>query len=133
MLNRILVALCLLLVSCSSTYHKKETLGGGYQDQAVGPKTYRVEYFGSMVTQPETVYHRFLRRCAELTLEKGYRRFSFEDQEGGLEAHLFGTKAFRKQNTESPRVGTIRVYGPEDDAPEESLDAKQVLEAFQGE
>lgn len=73
-MNFKLVALILLLSSCATPYQK---LGkrGGYFEEKINDHVYRVSFQGNTRTKDELVHRYFLRRCAELTLEKGYQYF----------------------------------------------------------
>jgi hypothetical protein len=65
----------LMTLACTTPYQK---LGkrGGYSEQRISENVYLVSFQGNTRTKDEVVYKNFLRRCAELTLEKGYQYFN---------------------------------------------------------
>ena len=69
-----------LLVSCGSAYHPKEGSGSGYSEMNLGNDMYKVTFQGNSIIDSDTVYNYFLRRCAELTVERGFDYFAFIDQ-----------------------------------------------------
>jgi hypothetical protein len=68
--------LVLGLVGCATPYQSFELLGrGGYQEKRVGEDVYQVTYYGNHLTSMETINSLLLYRCAELTVNSGYRNF----------------------------------------------------------
>lgn len=67
--------LALMTLSCATPY-QKQGKRGGYSEQKISDNVYRVIFQGNTRTKDEIVYKYFLRRCAELTLEKGYQYFN---------------------------------------------------------
>lgn len=63
-----------LMVSCATPYQKLNKRGG-YKEEKINEHVYRVSFQGNTRTKDEVVHRYFLRRCAELTLEKGYQYF----------------------------------------------------------
>ena len=78
------IVACLLisffLSACATTSYKKiDSWGYGYQETQLQPDVYRVDYEGSVDTDVPTVKDFALLRCAELTLQKGYKFFIILD------------------------------------------------------
>jgi hypothetical protein len=48
---------------------------GGFQGQQLAPNIYRVGFFGNGYTNPRTAVEYVIRRCAELTQQRGYHYF----------------------------------------------------------
>lgn len=63
-----------LLGGCATTYEPRSATGG-YQERAVGPNRWYVEFFGNGKTTRDTVSAYWLYRCAELTSQKGFDYF----------------------------------------------------------
>ena len=70
----IFYCLVVLLSGCATAY-KPNGLGGGYSDMALSDDTYKVSFRGNGYSSPELVQTYLLRRCAELTLQNGYKYF----------------------------------------------------------
>ena len=63
------------LAGCSTGYHPANLLGRGYSEMALSQDTYVVSFNGNGLTSEGTVQSYLLRRCAELTLNSGYKYF----------------------------------------------------------
>lgn len=85
-----LLACCFGLAGCRPYYRPyDQQTGFGFLDQRVGEALYYVEYLGPDGMEPDLARELFLRRCAELTLESGYRYFRLVDRGvGGNRAEL---------------------------------------------
>ena len=62
------------LIGCATSYQPLKS-GVGYSDLQLNTTTYKVSYAGSRKISIDTVHDFLLLRCAELTLEKGYKYF----------------------------------------------------------
>lgn len=69
-----LISLTLCLSSCVTPYQKKGFLGG-YSDTQLDSDTARVSYSGNAFTSRDNVENNMLRRCAEVTIQRGYEYF----------------------------------------------------------
>lgn len=143
-----------LFTSCGTTgYQPKKGNSSGYTDMSVGNNMYKVSYEGNSTSSAETIYNYFLRRCAELTIEKGFHFFTFIDQSGTSKTRMNTTSLdlhydpyYRRgygryyypyypqvySTTEHSHHGVIKLY-KEGTQPETALDAKEVLKNFEGE
>ena len=65
----------ILLNACATKYHAAEEGVSGYRDLQVDKNTYYVEYTEGARTSWEQVHRFTLKRCAEITKEKGYKYF----------------------------------------------------------
>lgn len=100
-MNSNLLILLLFISGCATPYQK---LGkrGGYTDEKINEHVYRVAFQGNTRTKDEDVYKYFIRRCAELTLEKGYKYFiviETEDKSKSTVVVQEGTPKSRKALT----------------------------------
>ena len=68
-----LSAVC-LLAGCATAY-QPDGVSGGYSDRLLNGNTEQVSFRGDRFTSPETLHSYLLRRCADLTLQNGYRYF----------------------------------------------------------
>jgi hypothetical protein len=75
------------LAGCQTGYNP-DGFGGGYSDFMVAPDTARVTIRGNDMTSPQRVFQLMLHRCADLTLQHGFRYFSAEtwDDESSTES-----------------------------------------------
>lgn len=73
-----IIFLALSLVSGCATPYKKSGFKGGYKDIQLDDNLFNVSFRGNGYTSAQKTKTYFLYRCAELTLEKGYRYFVIE-------------------------------------------------------
>lgn len=64
----------LLLFGCVTPYQQKGFMGG-YSDTQLDSNTVRVSFYGNAFTSRENVENNMLRRCAEVTIQRGYDYF----------------------------------------------------------
>jgi hypothetical protein len=85
----------LLICSCATPYQAAD-LSGGYTDIPQPYGTYIVEFQGNGYTSKEVVSKYLLRRCAELTIKKGFRYFQIFDRSSkeGVDYHYEGKGSF---------------------------------------
>lgn len=67
----------LLLAGCATAYQKRG-LTGGYASKKIDDSHYVVQFDGNGFADKNRVWYFWLYRCAQLTLESGYRYFSVE-------------------------------------------------------
>ena len=67
-----LIISILLIFNCSTPYQPYGALGG-YKSNELDENTYRVLFKGNQHTKAETVYNYLERRCAEITIDEGYK------------------------------------------------------------
>jgi hypothetical protein len=68
------VLFIIILAGCVSPYEKLG-LGGGFSDFALTDGTYKISFRGNGYSSAELVQNYLLRRCAEITLQRGYKYF----------------------------------------------------------
>ena len=70
-----------LLVSAITgcTAYKPTGFGGGYSDVMIAPDTAHVRFQGSDMSSSQRVVELLMKRCAEVTLQHGFRYFSAEN------------------------------------------------------
>ena len=71
----LLIAGLLSLGGCATGYHERDFFGRGYSEMALAQDTYIISFSGNGFTSEDSVQSNLLRRCADLTLLKGYRYF----------------------------------------------------------
>ena len=90
MKKSIAIAVVALLVACATPRHQSATgpsgdlIGSGYTEIQVDKNAYMVSYLGNQTTAPAQAADLALLRCAELTLEKGYKYFVVVNHENTL-------------------------------------------------
>ena len=75
------IFLSLLLSACAATYHAAEEGPSGYRDAQVSKDVFYVEYTESAKTDWDTLHRFALKRCAEITTQKGYKYFDVLSKE----------------------------------------------------
>lgn len=76
----ILIIAHLFISSCASRY-KKLGKYGGYKEEKISDRTYKVYFEGNTNTSDKKVYEYFIRRSAELALENNFPYFSVLESE----------------------------------------------------
>ncbi len=85
----LMVTLCLLSFGCATGYHQSG-FSGGFRDTKLQEGTYRVEFRGNGYTGNQKSEDFVLLRCAEITLENGYRYFVIVDEKSVLRSYVVG-------------------------------------------
>lgn len=91
-MKKVLVTLAaaLVLTGCATGYHSTN-LTGGLTQTRLSERVYRVRFQGNGYTSQERTSVFLLRRCAELTLENGFRYFTLGAQgTGSMESGASG-------------------------------------------
>lgn len=73
--------LSFLLTACAATYHAAEDGPSGYRHAQVSKDVFYVEYTESAKTDWDTLHRFALKRCAEITKERGYHYFDVLSKE----------------------------------------------------
>lgn len=125
-------ALIITISSCATGYGPKGWQGG-YTEMKLGEDIYKVAFHGNSSTESEEVYNYFLRRCADLTIIKGYEYFAFIDQSTTSQTNIGtvnnGSSSQFYSSTEHSKIGIIKMY-KNGDQPKISFSAKEVLANF---
>ncbi|MCP4666945.1 MAG: hypothetical protein GY849_11315 [Deltaproteobacteria bacterium] len=74
------IAIALFLCGCATPYQKKG-FSGGYKETRLKKNVFRVSFKGNSFTDKRRASDFALLRCAELTLEKGFRFFAIAGSE----------------------------------------------------
>jgi hypothetical protein len=77
-----------MLMNCSTPYQPKGALGG-YSSNQLEDNTYRVIFKGNQHTKAETVFEYLERRCAEITIKKGYKYFIVIEDSSYIDNKIF--------------------------------------------
>lgn len=88
----ILITLVTLLSGCATPY-RSAGLMGGYSDMQLNDDTYKVSFRGNGYSSHEHVQNMLLRRCAELTRNKGYKYFVILASDAERKDDQFSTPA----------------------------------------
>lgn len=80
----VLLLLTLIITGCATSYKPAGFFNDGYKDMALSNDIYKVSFKGNSDTSKSTVQDYLLRRCAEITMQKGYKYFIIMD--GNTEA-----------------------------------------------
>lgn len=148
-MKKLVITLFILstLTSCTTGYHRKEGGGSGYSEMSLGNDMYKVTFQGSSVIDSDTVYNFFLRRCAEITAEKGFDFFAFVDQSDSsktrienptIDTYPYNYRSNRRYYqypapsytiTEYSRHGVIKLF-KKGQQPPTAIEAKEVLKNF---
>lgn len=75
------VAAAVVVAACATPYGRSG-LFGGYSDRKISDSMYRVEFNGNGYADKEHVWNMWMYRCAELTVEKGFRYFQVKTGPG---------------------------------------------------
>jgi hypothetical protein len=79
--HRIALLLALALSACATTYQPRGATGG-FSETQMGDGIYQVRFQGNGYTSLDLTTEFLMRRCAELTLEKGARYFTLISDTG---------------------------------------------------
>jgi len=91
----LIILLAIFLIGCATKYQQKGMMGG-YSEEKILTKMYKVEFEGNQHTKAETVQNYLMYRCAELTKEHGYEYFTVVSDE-----RHFDTEAVRPDRVPS--------------------------------
>jgi hypothetical protein len=133
--------LLITLYSCATGY-RPLGLSGGYSSKRLQQDQYKVVFKGNQLTSREQVEDYLFKRCAELTLEKGHRFFSFvtHGKRTDSTAHIdYSNKTHRRYRKSRNKAGDlyfrnkhtavaiIKMHKDKNRAPPNSYDAKDYL------
>lgn len=142
----VIILLLVDICGCATSYQKAGTTGG-YSDIKLGKDLYQVSFRGNGYTGSGRVQSFFLRRCAELTIEQGYKYFAFVKEEAEITQESLGTTyngdisqnyggSYSYSGTANTtvvnrhkRTGVIKMFN-EGSQPSVAYDAKEVLSNF---
>jgi len=94
----------LLLSSCATPY-QKNGFAGGYSDTKLQENIFKVDFKGNGYTTVERATDLCLLRCADVTLENGYKYFVIVGNQRDIENFTFTTPTFYQT------YGTMYNYG----------------------
>jgi hypothetical protein len=137
--------LSFLIVSCATPYQPKGS-SGGYSNMGLGNDQFKISFKGNVYTDSDTVYDYFLRRCAEVTVEKGFDYFVLMDNNVSSETNVHTTttgsanttgnnevnhtsKTETRTSTEYLHKGIIKVF-KSGSQPQTSFEAREILKNF---
>ena len=84
----LILAIVFLFYGCSTPYQPYGALGG-YRSTQLGENTYKVIFKGNQHTKTETVYNYLIRRCAEITIDEGYKYFIVYEDSSYVDKTVF--------------------------------------------
>jgi hypothetical protein len=100
----ILLLILVILIGCSTPYQKNSLLGG-YSDTRLQENVFTVNFRGNAYTGRERSSDFALLRCAEVTIENGFKFFTIEDSSQEQKMLLYNTGG------SSSTYGTTNIYG----------------------
>lgn len=80
----------LCVLSACVTKYQPAGLTGGYSEMQLNNNAYQVHFSGNGYTSSNTVKAYLLRRCAELTIEKGYKYFIIKGSSSEVSSSTIG-------------------------------------------
>jgi hypothetical protein len=87
----------LALASCATDY-QPQNFTGGYSEFKIAPDTATVTFNGNGFTNGERAVQMAILRCADLTLQSGYRYFTPQSASAGFTNSSFSTPGFATTN-----------------------------------
>jgi hypothetical protein len=116
-MKRIMLLFTIILQGCSTAY-QSEGLSGGYSETRLDENVFKVAFNGNGYTDREKAADFTLLRCAELTLQNGYKYFVIIDAESYVSnstytaptttnttANVYGTGNYAYGNAQSTTYG----------------------------
>lgn len=107
--NAIVVAACFAVSACATQY-QRQGFSGGYTETQLDNNVYRVSFRGNGYTSAERAADFNLLRCAELTLQNGYKYFAVVEGREGTNYSTYTTPT-QTYTTGSAYVAGNAVYG----------------------
>lgn len=101
----ILIAGIISLGGCATGYHERDFFGRGYSEMALAQDTYIISFSGNGFTSEESVQSNLLRRCADLTILKGYRYFVVAAGKTSVDTSIMQTPTTVNVNSSSNYSG----------------------------
>ena len=96
-MRRLFFLIPLLLVGCATSY-QPEGYSGGFSDAMTGPDTAIVSFSGNGYTSENRVLAMLLVRCADITLQHGYRYFVVTGSQNMGHVSSFTTPGYSSTN-----------------------------------
>lgn len=108
-LSFILPLFILALTGCTTAY-KPYGFSGGYSDIALSESLYKISFEGNAFTSKELVQNYLLRRCAELTAQKGYKYFVIVNENTEVSQRTITTPTTVQTNSMGTSMGNGNVF-----------------------
>lgn len=115
--SALFLTMTLLLSACATPYGPSG-LAGGFKEQKIDEKTYRISFDGNGYTSKDMVWNYWIYRCAELTKAKGFVYFALSTDPAqarkltGLDSNLFSQqKASLDQSENNAPVHQMKGAG----------------------
>lgn len=138
-MNRILIALCVLLVSACATPYQPRGALGGFTDTQLDKNTIRISFNGNAYAQRDSVENYVLYRSAEVTVEKGFDYFVVVDSSAEVKHGAITTPGTYRSSTSayafSPGYATATTtgtYTPDQTVPFRKYGATVMIKMFNG-
>lgn len=117
---------CLLIVSCATSY-KPEGFGGGYTDMPLGGSRYRIDVRGNGLASMKTVQDIAFVRAADLTLRSGYKYFVVLDSGQNVQTKYGTVSGTLVSANNHYTTLIIKLLADGDAGVAEAIDAKKIL------
>lgn len=116
-MKKLFVLMCILIAGCATPY-QPDGFRGGYTETRLTQNTWRVNFQGNGFTRRSETQDYALLRCAELTLQQGYRYFALADSRSGVDSAAMVMPSTSQTNFNATRYGnsmsgtaTTQTYG----------------------
>lgn len=100
----------LFISGCATSYHPENRRGYGFNEKQLSEQSYLVSFRGNSRTSPIEVQHMLLRRCAELTIQKGYSYFLILDKESIKESGLTYNASTKDYEHDEKHSKSVQIY-----------------------
>lgn len=125
MIKFFLISTLTIISSCATSYQPMG-FSGGYADEQLNKNLYQVRFQGNGYTSSNYVREMFLRRCAELTIEKGFKSFVLISRDNDKSHSLMNNQNGSYVVTKSQASGMIKLSKDE----EIGINAEMILKKY---
>jgi hypothetical protein len=105
-----LVLLTVFIAGCATSYHPENWRGYGFTEKQLTEQSYLVSFSGNSRTSPTDVQHMLLRRCAELTIQKGYTYFLILDKDSDKKSKVSYSGVGEDYESSDSFTKTVQIY-----------------------
>ncbi len=99
-----------LIVGCATSYHPENWRGYGFNEKQLSEQSYLVSFSGNSRTSPADVQRMLLRRCAELTLQRGYSYFLILDKDSDKKSEVSYSEISEEYDRSESFTKSVQIY-----------------------
>ncbi len=108
----ILILILISMAGCAPQYQKKEySFGTGFSETQLDENIFRVTYTGDDFTDNEATADFSMLRCAELTMEQGYKYFVPIADNSSIKTQTYTTPVTYKTLNHGNGITSTQAYG----------------------